>query len=88
MATKINIKTNYDYVLTVYYNDNSGRTFRNVCLPYLTDEMLAGTKVLTFSDKDGEVFCINFENVNAYSYMLVENAKAEEIPDDQVEVVK
>lgn len=88
METNNNIEMRYDYILTVYYNDNSGRTFKNVCLPYLTDEILAGTKVLTFSDKDGEMFCINFENVNAYSYMKLKDAEAEAIPDDQVEIVK
>lgn len=76
----------YDYIITVHYSNGGGRVFNDVCLPYLTDDLLAGARVLTFDGKGGEVFCINFDNVQAYSYC--KKPEAEEIPENEVEIVE
>lgn len=80
------IEMSYDYIVTVHYSHGGGRVFNDVCLPYLTDDLLDGTRVLTFDNKDGEIFCVNFDNVQAYSYM--KRPEVEETPENEVEIVE
>lgn len=63
------------YDVSVHYSDGSGEVFQNVTHPTLVDDILEGTKILTFSDANPEgtdsVRCINFKYVRKYTYTLI-----------------
>lgn len=63
------------YKISVHYADGSGEVFKNTSLPCLTDDVLPGTKILTF-EMGKRITCINWDQIRKYFY--------EAIPDDEV----